>query len=177
MAAIHPRAGAAKPTKRSADAAAVWPPLASDITRAAVGLAKPATLSGFAPQATSSAWFLRRIAGPRAALRGSSAAPARRLCRAAVGLGVDDGVSGAVEHQQQDRRSCWSRARATRGAGRGRHGRARPRRWPWWRPASAASYFSRHRITRAQAAQNHFLRSLYAPGLDPALKGFQLDLL
>jgi hypothetical protein len=49
---------------RASGVSRICPPRASDITRAAVGLARPSTSSGLAPRATSSALFSRRITGP-----------------------------------------------------------------------------------------------------------------
>ena len=49
---------------RAAADSSVWPPRASAITLAAMGLARPSTSSGFAPRAMSSGAFSRSITGP-----------------------------------------------------------------------------------------------------------------
>ena len=51
-------------SSRASGVSSVCPPRANDMTRAAVGLARPSTSSGLAPRATSSALFSRRITGP-----------------------------------------------------------------------------------------------------------------
>ena len=101
---------------RASAVSSVWPPRASDITRAAVGLARPSTSSGLAPRATSSARVLAQDHRPHVQAGARAQRHRQRRQRAVVGQRVLRGVGGAARTAAACRRSCRSRARASGGS-------------------------------------------------------------
>ena len=91
---VSPRASRASGVSR------VWPPRASDITRAAVGLARPSTSSGLAPRATSAGAVLAQDHRPHVQAGARLQRHRQRGQRPVVGQRVAHRIGRRVEQQQ-----------------------------------------------------------------------------
>ena len=157
---------------RASGVSSVCPPSASDITRAAVGLARPSTSSGLAPRATSSALFSRRITGPTCSPARAFSGTGQRGQRAVVGQRVAHRIGGGVEHQQHAvglvdlaaAPDCGSRSRATRSCAAHTPAMAAS---PSASDSLVLSTTSVSRSARKSAIRSRVSRFAFVPGANP----------